>query len=159
HLLATAADITADCLAAQIADPEAQWSLGTFGAIAEFARDFDEPVELQRFSAVTPRGGIRIEPCEDMRLCAFETTTRESWSPRVAVCLPRAESTMGRRAVLTELGTDREALRPQDRNGILFDIGIDAWQVDACVRVSDPTLVAQLRAHCGQATFAPTNPA
>jgi hypothetical protein len=159
----TGLDAVAGCLAAQMADAEAQWSLGTFGAIAEFARDIDEPVELTReppaFAAVTGRGGIRIAPRPGLRLFAFETTTKESWSPRIAVCLPRDGCAMHGRAVLTELGPDPDALREQDRAGILFDLGIGALQVDACVRVSDPTVAAQLRAHCGQPTFAPGNPA
>jgi hypothetical protein len=153
----------AECLAGAMADAETQWSLGTFGAIAEFARDADEPAELAcdppSLRAVTGRGGIRIEPQSDVRLFAFETTTREGWSPRLAVCLPRDRCAMNRRAVLTELGPDAGALRTPDRDGILFDLGIDALQVDACVRVSDPGVAAQLRAHCGQPTFAPGNPA
>jgi hypothetical protein len=153
----------AECLAAQMADAETQWSLGTFGAIAEFARDPDEPVELAceppAFSAVTGRGGIRIAPGPGLRLFAFETTTKESWSPRIAVCLPRDGCAMHGRGVLTELGPDADALREQDRTAVLFDLGIGALQVDACVRVSDPAVAAQLRAHCGQATFAPGNPA
>ena len=58
-------------LAAQMADHEANWSLGTFGAIAEFMRGADEPVTLSRsgaaVAAVTARGGIRIEAREDVR--------------------------------------------------------------------------------------------
>ena len=153
----------AECLAAQFADAETQWSLGTFGAIAEFARDPDEPAEVScgpwALSAVTDRGGIRIAPSDDTRLFAFETTTKESWSLRVAICLPEARCAMNRRSVLTELGPDTEALRAQDRDGILFDLGLDALQVDACVRVSDPDVAAQLRAHCGHTTFAPGSPA
>ena len=153
----------AECLAAQIADVETQWSLGTFGAIAEFARDPDELAEVScgpsTFSAVTARGGIRIAPIADTRLFAFETTTKESWSLRVAICLPEARCAMSRRCVLTELGPDAGALRAQDRDGILFDLGLDALQVDACVRVSDPDVAAQLRAYCGQTTFAPGCPA
>jgi hypothetical protein len=38
-------------LAAQMADPWTNWSLGTFGAIAEFARDADEPLTCR---AATP---------------------------------------------------------------------------------------------------------
>ena len=38
-------------LAAQMADHEANWSLGTFGAIAEFIRGADEPVALSRSGA------------------------------------------------------------------------------------------------------------
>ena len=64
-------------LAAQMADHEANWSLGTFGAIAEFMRDAHEPVALSsgdaRVAAVTARGGIRIEPREHMRLFASES--------------------------------------------------------------------------------------
>jgi len=79
-------------LAAQMADHEANWSLGTFGAIAEFMRGPDEPFALSRsgaaVAAVTARGGIRIEAREDMRLFASESTTRESWSHRVSLCLP-----------------------------------------------------------------------
>jgi hypothetical protein len=157
------ADLAAECVAAQMADAETQWSLGTFGAIAEFARDPDEPADLHSdpaaASAVTDRGGIRIAALPEARLFAFETTTKESWSPRIAVCLPRERSAMGRRAVLTELGPDTDALRGQDRDGILFDLGLDALQVDACVRVSDPAVATQLRVHCGQPTFAPGNPA
>jgi Family of unknown function (DUF6925) len=153
----------AECLAGHMADAETQWSLGTFGAIAEFARDPGEPVTLERrpkaHMAVTERGGIRIVSSARMRLFAFETTTKESWSPRVALCLPQDRCVMNRRGVLTELGADRDALRAQDRTGILFDFGIGALQVDACVRVSDPQVAAQLRSYCGQPTFAPGNPA
>ena len=35
-----------DLLHAQIADADPQWSLGTFGGIAEFSRDRDEKVGL-----------------------------------------------------------------------------------------------------------------
>lgn len=147
--------MVANLLSAQIGEPETQWSLGTFGAIAEFARAPEEPAEHNPYAAVTARGGIRLNLSDEIRLFAFETITRESWSPRVALCLPRNGSAMNRRQVLTELGADRDALRPQDRDGLLFDIGIGAWQVDACVRVSDPAVAAQLRSCCGQPTFAP----
>jgi hypothetical protein len=150
-------------LAEQIEDAETQWSLGTFGAIAEFMRDADESATLLRekasVSAVTPRGGIRIAPLADMRLIAFETTTKESWSHRVALCLPSDRSAMSRRTVLTEIGPDKDALRAEDRKSILFDLGVDGLQVDAHVRVSDPTVAAQLRSHAGQPLLQPGNPA
>lgn len=149
-------------LAGQMADPQTQWSLGTFGAIAEFARDPDETARLAddgALAAVTDRGGIRIEPCDDLRLVAFETTTKEAWNHRVALCLPEDRCDMNRRAVLTELGADTDALRERERGAVLFDLGLDALQVDVCVRVSDPQVAAQLRAHCGQPVMAAGNPA
>ena len=59
-------------LAAQIADPATGWSLGTFGAIAEFVREPDEPVATgpPGLIAVTARGGIRIRVRDDLRLVA-----------------------------------------------------------------------------------------
>ena len=37
-----------ELIAGQLADADAQWSLGTFGAIAEFVRDADEVAEIAR---------------------------------------------------------------------------------------------------------------
>ena len=150
-------------LAGQIADAETQWSLGTFGAIAEFARDPDEPVELalegDTLSVATARGGVRIDLLPDLKLIAFETTTKNSWSHRIALCLPAERCAMNRRAVLTELGPDADALRAADRGAVLFDLGIGALQVDVCVRVADPQVAAQLRAHCGAPVLSPGNAA
>jgi len=160
--MADAATISA-FVARQMADAETQWSLGTFGAIAEFARDLDEPVDLVRnasaVSATTARGGVKIKLCADIRLIAFETTTKESWNRRIALCLREERCAMNRRAVLTEIGPDTGALRAADRGAALFDLGIEALQVDVCVRVSDPNIAAQLRAHCGAPVLAAGNPA
>jgi uncharacterized protein DUF6925 len=152
-----------DFLAGQFEDAEAQWSLGTFGAIAEFSREPDEPVEITRtetsIAAVTARGGIRLEARPDVRLVAFETISTQAWSQRVALCLAERAAAMGQRAALTELGPDTQALRAQDHGAILFDLGLGALQVDACVRTADETLAAQLRAGAGRPLFAPDNPA
>ena len=154
-------DAIAAFLDAQMADAGTQWSLGTFGAIAEFARDADEPVTLSRgtasLAAVTARGGIRIDLRPDLRPFAFETTTKDSWNHRVALCLPEAQCAMHERTVLTELGSDGDALHERDRAAVLFDLGLGARQVDCCVRVGDPEVAALLRAHCGQPVF--TSPA
>jgi len=146
-----------------LADPEAQWSLGTFGAIAEFMRDAHEPAEIARTevsaSVVTARGGIRLVAQPGLRAVAFETVTTSSWSQRVAFCLPEAAARMGRRAALTELGPDRDALRAQDRDAVLFDLGLGALQVDCCIRTGDTGLIAGLRAYAGRSLFEPGNPA
>jgi hypothetical protein len=75
------------------------------------------------------------------------------------LCLPKQLCVMNRREVLTELGPDAGALRDQDREAILFDLGLAAWQSDLCLRVSDPNVVAQLRVHAGRGVFEPGNPA
>jgi hypothetical protein len=145
-------------LATQMASAETQWSLGTFGAIAEFSRDADEPVALARndasLEAVTDRGAIRLDLRANMRPVAFETTTKASWNHRIALCLPRESCAMNGREVLTELGRDGDALRAQDRDAVLFDLGLGALQIDCCVRIADPAVAAQLRNHCGHPVFA-----
>lgn len=150
-------------LSGRMDDPATQWSLGTFGAIAEFARDPGEAVAIAvtdgQLSAVTARGGIRLEPPADIRLFASESPTRESWSQRVALCLPKDRCAMHQRGVLTELGPDEASLREQDRGAVLFDLGLGALQTDICVRVADRDLVARLRECAGRPVFDAGNPA
>jgi hypothetical protein len=149
-------------LADNVSNPETQWSLGTFGALAEFVRDPDEPARVGRkpisVFAVTLRGGIRLTQNFGMRIIAFETTTREAWSQRVALCLPENNCVMSRRAVLTELGPDRDALRNEDRGAVLFDLGLGALQTDLCIRVADSELINALKPYLGRPVFEPGNP-
>jgi hypothetical protein len=152
---------TIDLLHEQIADADTQWSLGTFGGIAEFSRDRDEKVTLTQSAtgaaAVTARGGIAINLSDQCRPFAFECITKTSWSQRVALCLPANACAMSRRTVLTELDADHEALRPEHRRSVLFDLGLGARQADLCVRIGDPDTVAELRRHCGRSVFDPSS--
>ena len=147
----------------QIADADTQWSLGTFGGIAEFSRDREEDVRLTQSatgaSAVTARGGIAIDLPDACRPFAFETITRSAWSQRVALCQPADRCAMNRRKALTELGPDHAALKPEHRDSILFDLGLSAVQADLCVRIDDPDTATQLRNFCGRSLFDPANPA
>jgi hypothetical protein len=149
----------AEFLAGQAADCDAAWSLGTFGAIAEFTRDADEAATLDRngdmVAVVTPRGALRIDAHPVLRPIASESLTKESWSHRVALCLPHDACAMSRRTVLAEIGPDRAALRAEDRDAVLFDLGLGALQIDVCVRSADPTFIAKLRGCTGKSIFAP----
>jgi hypothetical protein len=152
-----------DLLRREIANPDTQWSLGTFGAIAEFSRDRDEPVRLGQsdhaVSAITSRGGISIKPHPASRPFASEGITRTGWNQRVALCLPENDCAMNRRTALTEIGPDHNAPRKEDRESILFDLGLGALQADFCVRIGDRSLAARLREHTGRAVFEAGNPA
>jgi hypothetical protein len=142
----------------QLKSPETAWSVGSFGAIAEFMRDPDEPVTFHRNgtarSAVTARGGILVSAKPGSRLVASESPTAEAWNHRVAVCLPHQLCSMSGRRVLTEIGPDAGALRPEDQTGILFDLGFGLLQVDAFVRTTDPSIAFALRRHVGKSVFA-----
>jgi hypothetical protein len=146
-----------------LADPTASWGLGTYGAVAEFHRTSDEPASIDTgatLQAVTARGALRIGSTQELRACAYEQPghASESWSHVLTLCLPAASSAMHRRTVLTECGPDDEALRPQDRAAVLFDLGLGTAQVDVCVRTADPETLAHLRAGLGRSLFTSDNP-
>lgn len=151
-----------DLLQREISNPETQWSLGTFGAIAEFSRDPDEPVRLVRsdniVAALTSRGAIVLKPDAAPRAFASEGLTKTGWSQRLSLCLPKQACAMNRRTALAEIGPDRDAPREEDRHSILFDLGFGAWHADFCVRVGDH-LAGRLREHIGRDVFEPGNPA
>lgn len=140
-----------------------QWNLGTFGAIAEFTRDAGERFALieepARLGAVTERGGIGFGDLSGVKPFASESAVGQSWSHRVALCLPVDACAMNRRAVLTELGPDTSALRLEDRDGILFDMGLATLQADICIRTADPRLIEILRMAAGRSLFETGNPA
>jgi hypothetical protein len=144
-----------DLLIDHIRDPHASWACGRFGAIAEFHRDPDEPVEIATepsIVAATSRGAIRLEVLPSLRPVAYETISSciESWGQGVVLCLPKGAAAMNGRTVVTELGPDRDAVRTQDRDAILFDLGLGGEQADTCVRSADPEAIELLREACGR---------
>ncbi|SFL89658.1 DUF6925 family protein [Methylorubrum salsuginis] len=155
------ADAVKDLLREALAEPGTAWSLGSFGAIAEFMRDPDEAVSVlpdDRLGMATERGAIALTACPDLRPVAYETSVASGWNHAVALCLPEPTCAMSRRAVVTELGPDREAARERDRDAILFDLGLDLLAVDACVRTGDPEAIACLRSGVGRSLFDHANP-
>lgn len=141
----------------QLADPGCAWSLGSYGAVAAFCRDPGEAVQTLadgRIGLVTGRGAVALTASPDLRPFAYETGFSDGWSQAIALCLPVDASAMSRRAVLTELGPDVAAARPQDRAATLFDLGLGLDAVDACVRVTEPEAIDRLRAEVGRPILA-----
>ena len=141
-----------------IRDPHASWACGRFGAIAEFHRDADEPVEIppSRDPAATDRGAIRIERFAGLRPVAYETISKciDSWGQGVALCLPRELAAMSGPHGRDRARTGYRRRRPQVRDALLFDLGLGGAQAETCVRSADPETVALLRSVCGQPLFA-----
>jgi hypothetical protein len=78
---------TIDFLQREISNPDTQWSLGTFGAIAEFSRDHGEPARLvqsaEAVSAVTlcgrnGRTSIRVA-LRQMKAEGFASSALGAW--------------------------------------------------------------------------------
>lgn len=142
-------------------DVATAWSLGSFGALAEFMRDPGEPfarLSDGRLGGHTARGALAFDPTPDLRPLAYETANPSGWNHAVALCLPRQACAMSRRKVLTELGPDGDAPRAEDREGVLFDLGLGLLAVDACLRSDDPETIACLRAGAGRPVFDPASP-
>ena len=143
-----------------LGDEEAGWSVGTFGAIAEFHHVEGDPPAQPLLNAdggdvVTAAGGMRIKLTGSALPIAFEGLSKRAgaWTHSVTFCLPLDAARRGRRVVLTELCPDVEALRDEDRQAVLFDMGVGAPHIDFCVRAAEPELVDMLRRCTGQSIF------
>lgn len=152
--------MTTDLLRAFLADSGTGWAFGTFGAIGEFMRDPGEPFTMAAdgLAVATARGAIRLDPTPDLRIVAYESATGNGWSQGLALCLPEAGCAMSRRSAFTEIGPDAEALRPEDRGHILFDLGLACRQLDVLIRVR-PEDAPSLRPHLGKPVFVEQSPA
>lgn len=135
-----------------VEDPANGWSIGSFGAIGEFMRDTDEPAEIVRTAAkievVTPRGAMRVVAADLLGL-AWDTLSKdgETWGHAMAFCLPVAAED---ERVVRDLGLDSAALRPEDRQGRLFDLGVGYGCVRMAVRTSAQPLIEALEAAEGK---------
>ncbi len=146
-----------DLIVQHIYDPSSSWMCGRFGAVAEFHRDPEEPASISAepcVEAVTERGAIRIETLEELRPVAYETIGRGMrWGQGIALCLPETLARMPGRTVVTELGPDTDALREQDRDAVLFDLGLGGPTVEVCVRTANAETASYFRRMVGRRFF------
>ena len=144
-----------DLISRHLLDAQTGWAIGTFGAIAEFHRDAGEPVTLSTHAAVTARGGIRLQFDPAVRTIAWERPSAgDGWMHGIALCLPATAGAMSVRTTVTDLGPDAGALQEEDREAVLFDLGIGAPHCDICVRTSDAAILRTLRAAAGRPVLA-----
>ncbi|MCG8494184.1 MAG: hypothetical protein MI743_21415 [Sneathiellales bacterium] len=153
-------DKKAELVARQLMDIETGWSIGSFGAIGEFHQRADDNVRKDEPSTlirVTEKGGIGVfaDKLGESRCVAYETLSKNPrrWTSDVIFCLPVKEAEMAGRHVLTELGPDTAALDEEDRDALLFDMGLDLRHVDFCVRTKDQELIGILRENEGLSLF------
>ena len=154
-----------DIVKQQLRETTTSWSLGTFGAIAEFHRHADEQADVivssNRIEVVTALGGLRVDFSEGARLVPYETISKlpTAWGHGVIICMREEDTALEIHETMAELGADSDAMRSGDRSKILFDLGLGRSHVSCCVRTSDESLLAALRGNLGRALFDPGNPA
>lgn len=136
-----------------LADPEATWSLGGYGAGATFRRDPGEPVTAPcggRPGLVTPRGALVLAEAHSLVPVAYETALGPgSWSHALALCRPFHLLPPCPVPAVSELGPDAGAARAADRDGVLFCLGLPLRQARLLARVRGEA-VRSLRAACGR---------
>jgi hypothetical protein len=139
-------------LESNLANPSIGWSIGIFGALAEFHREAGEDARCEDLAVSTARGAIRLAVLDECRPVPYEPRSEKQADRKfgVALCLPEGHARLESRAVLTELGPDAEAIRPEDRKAVLFDLGLDTPYGTFCVRTADDHHVQRLRAAAGQ---------
>lgn len=130
-----------------LADPSTGWSVGTYGAIAEFQYDAGEPglrLDLDAMTVQTERGALAIVSLEGVQ--PFGLTDATGRLREIAFCSARRGA---QRAIVTELGP------------LTFDVGVAAPHVDMLVRLraDDTHTAAALRVGIGSPLLAPGNPA
>lgn len=135
------------------------WSMGSFGAIAEFHHVDGDPLPrlLDGCGLVTDRGGLRLTDIDAICPVAWEALSPRPhrWQQGVSLCVQEDQAPMARRRVVTEIGPDHDALRDEDRGAILFDMGLDQPQVDFCIRTGNPALIGLLRDETGKSVMEP----
>jgi len=149
----------AELIKKHLSDWRTGWSMGSFGAIGEFHWDDGEAdlVEEKPLSRATERGAIRFNASTvgELQPVAYETPSPKPrrWSQGVVMCLPADKVSAARRTNLTFLGPDDDAIRDDDREAMLFDMGLSLPNCDFCIRTSDPELINILQEHKGQSLF------
>lgn len=136
-----------------LTQPACGFSVGGFGALAEFQDDNVQlPADHAGVTAVSDHGALRVRTAGDEIVLAYETlgAREDSWQYGVSLVADRDDAAMGRRDTLAELGPDLDAIHQRDRASLLFDLGTGMPHIDYCVRTSNEALVALLRDHLGE---------
>ena len=120
------------------------WSMGVQGALAEFAVVVGERPAVRRtgpggrtVEAATAGGGIRLAISDD-------TVAFADGEDTVVLAVPRA-GLPAATARVSAAPADPEALRPEDAQAVLVDLGVGHSVAAFCVRTADPELLAALR--------------
>jgi len=148
-----------------IENPSTGWSIGSFGAIGEFHQDPGEKRQVTFNDTggqiVTERGALSISLSNSVRFLPYEQLSRrrEFWLQGSNFLLPKTEALRPKNTTLTRLGPDISALREEDRDAILYDMGLDIPHITVCIRTKDTELQSLLNEHVGQSLFDPENPA
>jgi hypothetical protein len=127
---------------------EGGWTMGCYGAVAEFRIGKDEPgnVEIEGgiVTARTDHGAFRLTVDGSVRALARYETPGDPAIRAIILVLPRIRAGLPRGAGLAPLGPDRAAIRSDEQEHGLYDLGLGRSTTRFCIRVGQPDLAAAL---------------
>ena len=114
------------------------WVGGVYGAVAEFCIGAGERVEVVDSEgclvATTARAAMRIHVSDHVRALAFANNRV------IVLAVPCGHAPAVENQGLTAIGPDIEAIRPNDREGYLYDFGLGFGCSGFGIRTTDPAL-------------------
>ncbi|MEX2481922.1 MAG: hypothetical protein WD928_13785 [Gammaproteobacteria bacterium] len=153
---------SADLLSTSLGDRRCGFSIGGFGALAEFQDDALQVLSTSGdlWTAASRHGALQIDRRVPAETLAYEALAAapDTWQHGVCLWGPVEHYRMSARTVLTELGADTAAVFDADRAQLLFDLGAGLPHVDFCLRTAEPALLKLLRRHIGQAVIGDGHP-
>ena len=148
HRLAWTPDDIRSFVAGTMAPDGGTWVGGVYGAVAEFCIGADEQVEVADSEgclvATTARAAMRIHVSDHVRALAFANNRV------IVLAAPSGLAPGVGNHGLTAMGPDIEAIRPNDREGYLYDFGLGFGCSGFGVRTTDASLRHVLDGCAGQ---------
>ena len=133
-------------------DPETRWPIAGMATAMPLPGGSPEiKLDYTGGQVLASHGAMRITLPSNTRLVPCEAPSDDGlWVQASLLCLPADDAAMAGRQGLSELGFDLMAARPEDRLGVLFDLGTGPPEVEFCVRTADPALLEFLKGRIGQ---------
>jgi predicted Fe-S protein YdhL (DUF1289 family) len=137
--------------------PNIGWSIGVYGAVAEFVTKNATIPEIKigddGLILRTSGGSLRLRPPPGTRM--FELVDAGKLERRV-LALHRSRLRAVPAIGVTELGADEDAIGPAHRTERLFDLGVTRSMIRFCVRTGEASLIAALQRANGLDALDPT---
>jgi predicted Fe-S protein YdhL (DUF1289 family) len=130
------------------------WVVGVVGAVAEFAAPPGAAIEVTEegadLVATTPGGALRLRLDDHVRALCFDPPDTPPGRQRLVLAVLREAGRLPASPVVADLGPDRAAILPPDRDRRLFDLGLNRKEGRFCVRVAPGPAARALAAAAGR---------
>jgi predicted Fe-S protein YdhL (DUF1289 family) len=141
----------ADFVGRSLEQKSGTWTLGCYGAIAEFLCADDEPCQVtavgETITALSTRGALRLTIGDHVR--ALQLRIGNDYGP-IFLAVLKSRANVPVATTLTPLGRDERAVQPECRDQPWFDLGLGRDDLRFCVRSCSEELQNTLNLVSGQ---------